>query len=298
MAPGPIWVVGDAMLDIVVVPAGPIEPGSDTPARIEDRPGGSGANVAAWLASTGANVTFSGVLGDDPAGRLLAEDLRQRGVVLDIEWVAGGHSGRTVTLIEPGGERTFLTDRAANDARSPADAGALWGKATPCHLHVSGYTLLGPGSTAAAVAALDFARSTGIPTSIDASSAAPLAALGARAWFRRSEGVELCFANRAEAAVLAGTDDVDAALDELVGHYPDVVVKSGADGAWWASGSARAHCPPVAPAGPIVDTVGAGDAFAAGYLLARLDGSDPSDALCAGAALAASALLRAGGRPG
>lgn len=294
---GPVWVVGDAMLDVVVVPAGPVAPGSDTPARIEDRPGGSGANVAAWLASAGAVVTFSGAVGDDSAGRLVADDLRRRGVVVDLQCIAGGRSGRTVTLVDPGGERTFLTDRGANDERSPIDGRALWGEATPRHLHVSGYTLLGPGSAGAAGAALDWARSEGIPTSVDASSTAPLAALGVPAWFRRSEGVGLCFANHAEAAVLAGTEDVDAALDVLLRHYPEVVVKAGADGAWWASASARCHCPPVLPTSPIVDTVGAGDAFAAGYLARRLAGDSPEDALAAGAALASRALQRSGGRP-
>jgi len=297
MTPGAVWVVGDAMVDIVVRPAGPVTPGSDTPAHIEDEPGGSGANVAAWLAEVGVAVTFSGALGADAAGRLLADDLDRRGVALDLDWVEDLRTGRTVTLVGPDGERTFLTDRGANDRIAPRDTTSLWREAMPAHLHVSGYTLLGAGSVLAGTEVLRWAGSVGVPSSVDASSAAPLSALGAQAWFERSAAAGLCFANQAEAAVLSGTDDVAGALDVLVEHYAEVVVKVGAEGAWWASGARRCHCPARGRTARVQDTVGAGDAFAAGYLAGRLAGADPSAALEAGAALAARALGRSGGRP-
>ena len=132
-------VVGDCLLDISVVPAGPILPGADTPARIELGPGGQAANVAVRLARCGATVRLVAPFASDAAGTLLREALRREAVEL-VELPAE-RSGTVVALIDDG-ERTMLSHRApfarsvaGELASAVADAG--W-------IHCSGYALLDP----------------------------------------------------------------------------------------------------------------------------------------------------------
>jgi sugar/nucleoside kinase (ribokinase family) len=288
-AAGRVVVVGDVMTDVVAALAGPIAHGSDTPARIVQRGGGAGANLAAWLARTGTPVTLIGQVGDDPAGRAAADGLRAEGVDVRLGVDPERPTGTCVVLVEPGGERTMLPDAGANAGLREASlpAGAV-------HLHVAGYALLHPGPRTAARGLLARAREAGLSISVDPSSAAPLAALGPRAFLGWVAGAGLLIPNRAEAAVLTGVDDPEAAARALSAHAREVVVKLGATGALWTDGGALVHAPalPVAEA----DTTGAGDAFAAGLLAARLGGAAPAEALAAGCALAAQAVGRPGGR--
>ena len=282
-----IVVAGDVMADVVVALSGPVAYGSDTPARIAHRGGGAAANLAVWLTQAGAPVHLVGRVGDDPAGRAVAEELRAAGVGGTLQVDGGLATGTCVVLVEPGGERSMLPDAGANAALAPTPLppGAA-------HLHVAGYALLRPGSRAAALALLSAARAAGVPVSVDPSSAAPLArAPGFLEWVA---GAALLLPNRAEAAVLAGTADVEAAARALTAHAGEVVVKLGAEGALWTDGATLLHVPatPVAAA----DSTGAGDAFAAGLLAARLRGAAPAEALAAGCALAGRAVARAGAR--
>jgi sugar/nucleoside kinase (ribokinase family) len=89
--------------------------------------------------------------------------------------------------------------------------------------------------------------------------------------------------------------DAAAGARALAGRFPEVVVKLGADGALWTNGSEEVRAPAAAATG--VDTTGAGDAFAAGLLAARLRGAAPADALVAGCELAALAVVTPGARP-
>jgi sugar/nucleoside kinase (ribokinase family) len=200
-----------------------------------------------------------------------------------------------VVIVEPGGERTMLPDRGANLALSPADvpADVFAGAA---HLHVSGYALLDAGPRQAALAALARARAAGLSTSVDPSSAAPLQALGADAFLRLAAGVDLLLPNIDEAAILTGERDPVAAAETLARFTgAEVVVTCGAAGAVRSAGGETEHAP-AAPQ-PVVDTTGAGDAFAAGLIAARVRGADPTAALAAANALAATALAAPGGRP-
>jgi sugar/nucleoside kinase (ribokinase family) len=282
-----IVVAGDVMADVVVALAGPVAHGSDTPARIAHRGGGAAANLAVWLARAGAPVHLIGRVGDDAAGRGVAEELAAAGVAGALQVDPGLGTGTCVVLVDPGGERSMLPDAGANAALAavPLPAGAT-------HLHVAGYALLHPGSRPAALGLLAAAREAGLPVSVDPSSAAPLAR--APAFLEWVAGVALLLPNRAEAAVLAGTDDPEAAARALTAHAREVVVKLGAEGALWTDGEAvaRVPAPPVAAA----DSTGAGDAFAAGLLAARRRGAGPDEALAAGCALAAEAVARPGAR--
>jgi sugar/nucleoside kinase (ribokinase family) len=240
-----------------------------------------------WLARAGAPVHLIGRVGDDAAGRAVAEELAAADVAGAPQVDPALGTGTCVVLVEPGGERSMLPDAGANAALAavPLPPGTA-------HLHVAGYALLHPGSRPAALALLASARAADVPVSVDPSSAAPLAREpDFLAWVA---GAALLVPNRAEAAVLAGTDDPESAGRALTSHAREVVVTLGAEGALWTDGSAVIRSPAVAAGA--ADTTGAGDAFAAGLLAARLAGAGPQEALAAGCALAAEAVARSGAR--
>lgn len=285
-----VVVLGDLMTDIVVRLAGRPAYGSDTPAAISRHGGGSAANVAAWLAAGGHPVTFVGRAGNDVLGRAVIEELRATGVDVQVVVDADLPTGICVVLVDPSGERTMLPDAGANAALSPDDLPDNLFTADH-HLHLSGYALLNNSSRDAALMALEKVRAAGMSVSVDPSSAAPLRAVGAAAFLAWTTGVDLCLLNEDEANVLAGT----AGLAGLASAYGEVILKQGATGALWRSGRATV----LVDARPVtaVDSTGAGDAFAAGFLTAWLTGAAPDAALHAACALAARAVTQVGARP-
>jgi ribokinase len=289
--------VGDLMTDVVALAAGPTAVGSDT--RSVVRVGGSGgaANTAAWLAAAGHPVTYVGRVGDDLLGRAALTELRDGGVDVRATLDAGSSTGACVVVVAADGERTMYPDAGANAALAADDLPAdLLGPGERVHLHLSGYSLLNEGSRAAALAALAMARSAGHPISVDPASAGPIGAVGVGAMLGWLDGISLLLANEDEARLLGGDEDPLAAGATLADRFGAVVVKLGPGGAaWFGPGGARSRVPSVASA--VVDTTGAGDCFAAGFLPAWLAGSAPADALAAGCALAARVVGRVGARP-
>jgi sugar/nucleoside kinase (ribokinase family) len=286
---GRIVVVGDVMTDVVASLSGPVAQGSDTPARVVQRGGGAGANIAVWLARSGTAVTLIGRVGDDAAGRGAAEALWAEGVDARLAIDPARPTGTCVVLVEPGGERSMLPDAGAN---AGLEAVALPDDAA--HVHLAGYALLHPGSRPAARALLAAARAAGLGVSVDPSSAALLQRSSAAAFLDWVGGIDLLVPNRDEAAVLTGMSDPRGAARALTAHAREVVVKLGAQGALWTDGETQVRAPAVDVL--VTDTTGAGDAFAAGLLAARLAGAEPADALGAGCSLAAEAVAREGGR--
>jgi sugar/nucleoside kinase (ribokinase family) len=286
-------VVGDVNTDVVVVLAGDPAPGSDRAATITSRGGGAGANVAVHLAGQGVDVVLAGAVGDDAAGTGLAAELRAAGVRTALRCVPGAATGTVVSLVEPDGQRSMLTDRGANLELRPGD---LPPPAAGGHVHLSGYALLDERSRPAGLAALAAARAAGATVSVDPASTGPLAATGVDRWLTDTEGAELLLPNRDEALLLADCSDPAAAARALAGRYGAVAVSLGAEGALWAAGAAVLHRPAVPTA--VVDTTGAGDAFTAGVLagwLAAPD-ADPTVVLDTGLTLAARVVRRPGAR--
>jgi sugar/nucleoside kinase (ribokinase family) len=288
-----VVVVGDVATDVVAVLAGEPAPGSDRPAAIRSRGGGAGANVAVHLAQLGVPVLLAGCVGDDAAGAGLVAELTAAGVGLALRTVAGAATGTIVSLVEADGQRSMLADRGANLALAPGDV------PTPArggHLHLSGYTLLDPGLRAAGLAALAAATAAGCSVSVDPASTGPLAAYGVDRWLADTATATLLLPNADEARLLTGCADAADAARALAARHPVVAVSLGAEGALWASGAVLVHRP--AHPARVVDTTGAGDAFAAGLLaswLADRDG-DPARALDAGLARAALVVARPGAR--
>lgn len=264
---GRVVCAGDLMLDVVVRGRAP-EPGGDAPAAIALHGGGSAANTAAWLAATGSPVTWCGAVGDDAAGRTALAELEAAGVRTAATVVAARPTGVCVVLIGEDGERTMRSDRGAN-AAAPVPAlppGTAW-------LHVSGYA-----DAATLVAA---GREAGVPVSVDPGPAGTAVA-----------DADLLLPSLVEAQSLTGETDPERAALAL---GTEAFVTLGAEGALWTDGTRLLHrrAEPAA----VVDTAGAGDAFAAGVLAARLHGSGPEGQLEAGLRLASRCVATAGARP-
>ncbi len=291
-----VVVLGDVMLDVVAVLDAPFAPGSDAPARVATHGGGSAANVAAWLARAGEPVALVGRVGDDAAGRQAAAELRALGVEAHLALDRERATGTCVVLVEPGGERSMLPDAGANAGLQAGDLPEAL-LAPGRHLHVAGYALLRPGSREAARGAIARALAHRMTVSVDPSSGAPLAAAGAAKFLGWARGARLLLPNADEARVLAGEDRPERAglaLAAVTGA--EVVVTLGREGALWTDGRRLERCPAAPLDGP-PDTTGAGDAFTAGLLAARLSGEPPPAALAAAARLAAEAVSRPGARP-
>ena len=260
-------VLGDLMVDVIARAEGPLARGSDTPASVSLEGGGSGANVAAWAAALGTPVRFACRVGDDLPGRRAVDALLQAGVQVHAAVDRARPTGTCVVLVEPDGERTMLPDAGANDA--PVDVPDAWLEPGR-HLHVVGYSLLRDGARPGALAAIERAQAAGMTVSVDPSSWALIRA-GA------IPPVDLLLPNEREA--------------EVLGEQGEMAVKLGPQGARW--GDLHVPAEPVA----VVDTTGAGDAFAAGLLGARLDGGGKRAALEAGCAAAARVVSQVGARP-
>jgi sugar/nucleoside kinase (ribokinase family) len=286
-----ILLIGDVMTDVIVRPEGPLARGSDRRAAIAVEPGGSAANQAAWLAAFGVAVDLVARVG---AADVEAEAARlaEAGVTPHLVGDPERPTGRLVALIDPSGERSFFTDRGANEALTAADIpDALIAGASMIHL--SGYSFFAPSPRKAVLDVMR--RAGGTPVSVDPASAEFLREVGAQQFLDWTKGAAILFPNEDEAAVLTGADDPETQCARLAALYPLVVLKRGANGVAAAAGAARWRV--AAPAIAAVDTTGAGDAFVAAFLAARLQGAEVDAALESAVTAGAEAATRIGGRP-
>jgi sugar/nucleoside kinase (ribokinase family) len=270
--PSRLVALGDLLLDVVITPVRPIERGTDVPGRLTFRRGGSAANTAAAFAALGGHAVLITSLGDDPwAGRLLAS-VRDDGVHVHAAR-RPGRSGRLAALIDEHGERSFVTERAAADALTTADLRPRWLRGAHI-LHVPAYSLFAEPLGATALEAAHLVHESGALVSCDLSSAGPLLEQGVRRTKARLAALapDVLFANRAEAAALLRATG-RRAWAGLVGHASLVVVKDGRWGCrvlWGETGSTRQLDVAAPRVRSQLDSTGAGDAFAAGFLFSLL----------------------------
>ena len=277
--------IGDLIEDVVVWLNGELNIGSDTDSIIVRTRGGSAANVAMFGALTGTPSRFIGQVGNDNLGEQLCASLRGSGV--DVCTEAKGRTGSIVVVVQPNGERTFLTDRGVASDLSVFDAQHLAGVSI---VHVPTYSLAHDPLATTAVQYIRAARAAGALISIDASSTSVLRDYG---FSRYSELItsiapDVFLCNNDEAALL----NIDSAHPMPGAQL--TVIKRGAlpVTAITAAGVVTEVATP--PVANIVDTTGAGDAFAAGFLPVYATSRNIKDSITNGN-LIASRVLRSPG---
>ncbi|MEA2621950.1 MAG: hypothetical protein QOH61_860 [Chloroflexota bacterium] len=264
-------VLGDLLLEIAVTSERPVERGTDVPGAVRLRRGGSAANTAAAFGRLGGRPVFIGSVGRDGVGRRLVASLREDGVTVHAVR-ADAPSARLVAIIERGGERSFVTERAAADLLRGADVRPGWLRGCGA-LHLPGYSLYNEPVSEAAQAAVVIARQAGALISVDLSSRAPLLSFGRHraAKLLDSLAPDVLFATVSEGSVLARGESWEA----LLAVARTVVLKEGAEGCrvMWRGASEGVEQLAVATS-PVAatDTTGAGDAFSAGFLYTLLAG--------------------------
>lgn len=289
-----LLVIGDVVTDVVAKPHTALAPDTDTAARIALRPGGSGANTAAWAAHAGARVTMLARVGNDTEQwhrQALAKNSVHAVLRVDAEYP----TAIVMALISPAGERTMVTDRGAGAWLSVDD----WQEdllTDVKHVHVSGYTLFSQSGRALAEKVFATCAAKNISTSVDPASTSFLSDFGVDQFRRITANVAVIFPNLDEAKLLSGSNDADSAACILAQQYPVAAVTCGYEGALLAeAGKITARVPGTKM--PVTDTVGAGDAFTGSFLAARLAGADLPTAAARGCAAGAKAITVVGGRP-
>ena len=292
-----VW--GDVIDDIVVRPAGPIRPDTDTDAVITMRPGGSAANVAAWLGALGVRVDFVGRVGSGDVDRHSAL-LAERGVTPHLIADPDRPTGTIVILLDEENRRTMLTQRGANVAMTPDDIpDSLLETADIAHF--TGYSVFSAESEPDAEASfrrfVDRARTHAVPLSVDPGSAGYLRDYGPERFLRVVAGCTIMVPNYDEGVALTGLDDPIAIAAALGERFPVVVLTVGERGTVvQAQGSAPVLL--AVRAVPKADTTGAGDAFSAGFIRSWLETGDAVGSARRASTLAGRSLALVGGRPG
>lgn len=265
------------------------------PAR--ETSGGSAANSMAGAAALGLDAAFVGQVADDQLGEIFAHDMLALGVRFETPPLeAPPPTGRCLILVTPDGQRTMNTCPAASHELTPAALdpqlirsasvtfleGYLWGPERP---------------RAAMLKAAQIAHSAGRTVAFTLSESLCIGdrrqgVLG----MIESSFVDLLFGNEHEMRHLTGCGTLDECIAALSARVSTLVITRGADGAVGIDGSDRAEVS-AAPVANVVDTTGAGDQFAAGFLAARLRGRALKACLEAGSIAAAEVISHFGARP-
>ncbi|MFC8683017.1 carbohydrate kinase family protein [Microbacterium ureisolvens] len=277
-------VIGDLVADLIVLGGASLERGTDNPAEVRLTRGGSAANVAVAAAARHP-VRFIGRVGDDTLGRTLVGELEAAGV--DARVQRDGRTGLIVVLVDAVGERTMITDRGAAAELDAIDPdwmdGADW-------VHLPLYGFATPLSRKAVTDAATRAAARGARVSLDLSSVATLRELGA-------QHLRTLLADLRPDVVFANEDEARTAAALGITPGGVYVVKRGAEPVVVSADGESVEVA-VDRVDDVRDSTGAGDAFAAGYIVAALAGAGPTESARAGSVLAMQALRRPGALSG
>ena len=259
--------------------------------------GGSAANTLAGLAALGANCAFIGQVAHDQLGEVFTHDIRAAGIAFATPARAPEPpTARCLIFVSPDGQRTMNTYLGASQFL-PAGALDLEVIRDAAVLYLEGYLWDPEEPRKAMRAAIGAARDAGRKVAFTLSDGFVIARHGDdfRALIDAGQ-IDILFANEHELAALTGIEDFEAGVAQLAPKLPTLVVTRGEHGATAVCGGQRADVP-AAPVDKVVDTTGAGDLFAAGYLFGHVRGRAPADCLKLGAVCAAEIISHYGARP-
>lgn len=260
--------------------------------------GGSAANTAAGIASLGGRAAFVGKIADDQLGEVFAHDIRAAGVAFEaLAPLAGGPStARCLILVTPDAQRTMNTYLGASALISPADVDSDE-VAAAAVTYCEGYLWDQPDAKAAIVAAMDAARAAGRKVAFTLSDSFCVDRHRAE-FLELAEGkVDVLFANEAEICSLYEVDDFDAAAERVAGHVAIACLTRSEKGSEVITDAGERIAVPAAPVDAVVDTTGAGDLYAAGFLYGLTGGRDLETCARLGALAAAEVISHVGARP-
>ncbi|WP_439692177.1 carbohydrate kinase family protein [Curtobacterium sp. SP.BCo] len=287
-------VVGDVLDGVLVQTTAATANVHDPAAVIRHRPVGAAGNTATWLGWLGAEVDLVGRVGVEDVYRH-ERGLADAGVRAHLRYDARAATGAVVS-VRNGDGRTAMSDPAASGVVSGDDVPLdLVGRADIVHL--TGSAMLGGGGVDRIAGLVARARSGTARVALDPSSEAVVRAVGASEFLGALEGVDVLFPSEQEALALTGASSATDAIAVLTTVVPLVVVTMAHDGVLLGRPGRSPQRVPITPA-TVVDTLGAGDAFAAGFL--RAWATDPvrvGAAAREGTRVAARALGFVGGRP-
>jgi sugar/nucleoside kinase (ribokinase family) len=267
------------------------------PAR--ETSGGSVANTMAGIAALGGRVGFIGQVADDQWGAVFRHDITAQGVEFTTPPLPAGDgvpTGRILIMVTPDAQRTMRTSIGGAHflPESSLDAAQIEGAAI---LYLEGYMWGPPEPRAALVRAMDIARKAGRKIAFTVSD--PFCIENHRDDFRaliEGGGIDILFANEAEIKSLKETDDFEAAVAATAATVPVLVVTRSGKGAICVTDDVR-YSVPAAPIERMVDTTGAGDLFAAGFLFGYATGRPIPQCLAFGAICAGEIISHFGARP-
>ena len=283
------------MLDVVAqIPTSPHELhlGNDTRTIISTHGGGAAGNTASWLAVLGNDVTMVGRIGNDTAGSAITAEFDALGISYGNIVKEGLHTGVVVCLVDPSGERTMLADNGANAGLDVSDLPALDGVDA---IYLSGYAPLAPLSREGVLEMVRTINSRGIPIIFDPATVGGMQGVPVVEILSWCALMDTVIMNEEEAIYLSGLSDLESALNFFVELTPRAIIKRGSAGAIGLERGGQIISV-AAKTSAMVDTTGAGDAFAAGFIDAFTGRRDFSHAIERASAVAGHCVAIVGAR--
>ncbi|NLF24210.1 MAG: adenosine kinase [Deltaproteobacteria bacterium] len=264
------------------------------PSAISFSSGGSVANSLFTIRQLGAETAFQGKVGNDQFGRRFSAELEEVGIKVGPNFTAQGHTGVSLIMVTPDGERTMRTSLGAAAGFVPSDVYEDFIKASKW-LFIEGYLLpLGEEARAGIAQALSFARRHNCKTALTL-GAVPLVQEFRTEMLGLLDRIDLIIGNDEEAQVLTGVTDWESALKSLQEMVPNAVISAGERGVL-AAFDGRVFQTSAFPPAQIVSSVGAGDTLAGGVLYGLAKEISPKDFLSGGCMLATKVLEQAAAR--
>jgi sugar/nucleoside kinase (ribokinase family) len=258
--------------------------------------GGSAANTVAGLASFGGSAGFIGKVRDDQLGAVFSHDIRSLGVSFTTAPATeGAATARCLILVTPDAQRTLNTYLGACTVLGPDDIDPETISAAKV-IYLEGYLWDPPGAKQAFRKAMDIARKAGRKVALSLSD--PFCVDRYREEFHAlvTDGVDLLFANEAELISLYEAESFDEALQQIRGHCEVAALTRGDKGSVVVSGD-EVHVIDAEPVARLVDTTGAGDLYAAGFLFGYTQGEDLARCGRLGGLAASEVISHFGARP-
>lgn len=268
--------IGDVIEDIIVISNSERRANTDNPSSIQTTPGGSGANFAVWLASLGVETELIARVSIKDKARLDGY-FRAVNVNPNLQTDQTLETGKIVVLVE-GNQRSFFTDRAANESLAIPQL-------SNCDLlYVSGYSVFSLGKNPTQ-GLIQEAKEAGALVAVDPGSVSFIGDFGVNNFLDAIRGADIIFPNEEEYELLSKDG-------QLLSLFPEILLTKGEKGAELI-GITHAQGKKV----NVVDPTGAGDAFAAKYIAAKLFGLSPLKALEVANDFASSVVSQVGGQP-